>query len=153
MSQKQVWTSLVTPSTSHRKVPQNLSDSGVPRTNFHVSLSEVLSPTVSTHFSSKSVQKGALFWDPLKNSPPRDFAKVWDFHEIRWNPRCFLYLWNWKCATRKSSSIKLTVFLHGRTHARTHGVLNKGRLPHTKTPKGAMIKLSRRSIDLACFLL
>ena len=27
----------------------------------------------------------------------------------------------------------------GRTDARTHGVLKKGRLPHTKTPKGAKI--------------
>ena len=30
-------------------------------------------------FSSKSVQKGTYFWDPLKNPPPRVFAKLWDF--------------------------------------------------------------------------
>ena len=74
------------------------------------SLSGVLSPTVSTPFSSKSVQKGPLFCDPLKNSPPRDFAKVWDFSKIRWNPMCFLYLWNSKCPQCFCSPIKLADF-------------------------------------------
>ena len=133
MSQKQVWCSLLTPSTSHRKVSQNPSDSGLPRTNFHLTLSGVLSPTVSTHFSSKSVQKGALFWDPLKNSPPRDFAKVWDFNKIGWNPRCFLYLWNSKCLQCFCSSIKLAVFP---AHARTRTLFFC--LIHAKAPKGAI---------------
>ena len=26
----------------------------------------------------QKVSKKVLFWDPLKNSPPRDFAKLWD---------------------------------------------------------------------------
>ena len=39
--------------TSDRKPPQKGSNSGLPRACFHSSLSQVLSPTVSTNFSSK----------------------------------------------------------------------------------------------------
>ena len=82
----------LTPSTSDRKVPQNVSDSRLPRVNVGSLFSEVLSPTVSTHFSSKSVQKRSLFWDPLINSQPRDFKCFVDFSEIGQKPTCFLYL-------------------------------------------------------------
>ncbi len=83
--------SLLTPSTSDRKVPQNVSDPRLPRVNVGSSFSEVLSPTVSTHFRQK-VSKKVPFWDPLINSQPRDFAKLWNFSEIGQKTTCFPYL-------------------------------------------------------------
>ena len=67
--------------TSDRKSPQKGSNSGLPRGWLDCSLFEVLSPTVST-FLIKKCPKRIPFLGPSQNSPPRDFAKVWDFNKI-----------------------------------------------------------------------